>query len=83
MKREALAFFRILPAGAADMGEVTREELRAEGLGLWSLTEPIAEDIGCVFNRPEEISEEYDIPLIEHVERPDEVVTHVRFRESG
>lgn len=39
VNRDALAVFRILPAGAADVGrDVSRDELRAAGLGEWSMT---------------------------------------------
>lgn len=49
MKRDALAFFRILPAGAADVGEVSREELRADGLGDWCLKDVGHDDLGDLF----------------------------------
>lgn len=50
MKRDALAFFRILPAGAADLGEeVSREDLRAAGLGDWSMRDVGRDDLGDVF----------------------------------
>ena len=59
MKPEALGFFRILPAGAADIGdEVSREDLREAGLGDWSLRDVGSDDLTGVFP-----DEEYDVPI--------------------
>lgn len=59
MKRDALAFFRILPAGAADVGEgVSREDLRAAGAGDWSIKDVAADDLSDLFG------DEYDEPIL-------------------
>lgn len=66
MKRDALAFFRILPAGTADVGAgVSREELRAAGLGDWSLTDVGRDDLTDVLG-PEGIGPDLAAPA-----RPD------------
>jgi len=61
VKREALAFFRILPAGAADVGdEVSREDLRAAGAGDWSLRDLGGDDLTDVLPP---LGPEYDEPI--------------------
>ncbi len=59
MNREALGFFRILPAGAADIGDdVSREDLRTARIGDWSLQNVGSDDLTDVL-----LDGEYDIPL--------------------
>lgn len=60
MKREALGLFRILPAGAANVGDVSREELREAGVGRWSLQDVSSDDLTDVLPPMEG---EYDIPV--------------------
>lgn len=50
MKLEALAFVRILPPGAADVGDVSREDLRDAGAGTWSARVAHRDDVGCLFD---------------------------------
>lgn len=88
MKRDALAFFRILPAGAADIGEdVTREDLRAAGAGQWVVTERMEDDVSCIFGpeRAKEIPLDYDIPLPLNEAQPldNERVIQLKFRDVG
>lgn len=93
MNRDALAFFRILPAGAADVGEdVSREELREAGAGDWFLKVGSQDDVGCLFDevpeypgRPAEIPEDYDVPVPTTDEAPTagEKVVEVRFKGTG
>ena len=93
MKRDALAFFRILPAGAADIGDdVSREDLRRAGAGDWFLKLGNQDDVGCLFDevpdfpeRPPEIPEEYDVPVATTDEAPKagEKVVEVRFKGVG
>jgi hypothetical protein len=77
MKREALAFFRILPAGAADVGEdVSREDLRAAGLGDWSMHDLSSDDLSDVLPP---LGPDYDTPLLldDKPPRPDEEVIYL------
>lgn len=58
MKRDALAFFRILPAGTADIGDdVSRADLRAAGVGDWALTDVGRDDLSDV------LGGDYDEPV--------------------
>jgi hypothetical protein len=60
-KRDTLAFFRILPAGAADIGDdVTREDLRQAGVGDWAMTGVGADDLSDVGGL---FGGEYDEPV--------------------
>lgn len=80
MNRDALAFFRILPAGAADVGrDVSRDELRAAGLGEWSMTEVGRDDLGEAFGG------EYDevLPLEEEPTDPRVTPVVIRFGKVG
>ena len=72
-KLEAVSLMRLLPAGAADLGDgVTREQLREAGLGAWSTRcgrrddvsaatvdapDPGLEDYDAVLPQPEDTSE--------------------------
>lgn len=79
MKTDALAFFRILPAGAADVGDVSREELREAGAGDWTMKGGIErEDLGDLF--PE--LTDFEV-LNEAPEKLDPDAIELRFRESG
>ena len=89
MNKEALAFIRILPAGAADIGpDVTRAELREAGAGNWSLACGGRDDLSSVLGpdpRAPEIPPEYDVIVTAH-ERPPEAgepVVHLRFGTDG
>jgi len=62
MNRQALGFFRILPAGAADVGdEVSREDLRAAQLGDWSMSDVGRDDLSDVVFP---FDGEYDEPVL-------------------
>lgn len=81
MNRDALAFFRILPAGAADIGpEVTRQELREAGAGDWLIKETIQDDVSCLFG-PGDFDEVMEIP--DSKPSKGEVVTELRFQKVG
>lgn len=85
MNRDALAFFRILPAGAADIGaEVSRQDLREAGAGDWVVKEAIQDDVSCVFG-PGGLEGDFDevMPLAESKPRKGEVVTELRFKQVG
>lgn len=75
MKREALAFFRILPAGAADVGaDVSREELRDAGLGQWSMSCTERDDLRGL------LRDEYDEPVCLDDREPGHGETYVELR---
>lgn len=83
MKREALGFFRILPAGAADVGEdVSREDLRAAGAGDWSLRDVGRDDLSDVLAP---LDEDYDEPVCLDDRPPaeGERVVQVIFHRAG
>lgn len=83
MKREALAFFRILPPGAADVGDdVSREDLRAAGAGDWSLTNLGGDDLTDVLPP---FGDEYDEPvrLDDREPAPGEQVVRLPFGKAG
>lgn len=82
MNRDALAFLRILPAGAADIGpEVTREELREAGVGDWVVTGGMVDDVGCLFP---EFGPEYDVVLpMDAAPARVERAVQVRFKDVG
>lgn len=82
MNRDALAFFRILPAGAADIGaEVTRQELREAGAGDWLIKERIQDDVSCLFGPGGDFDEVMEIA--ESKPQKGEVVTELRFSKVG
>lgn len=83
MKPGALAFFRILPPGAAEVGEdVSREDLRAAGAGDWAMTELTADDLTDVLPPTEA---EFDIPICLDDQKParGEPVIHLSMRKTG
>lgn len=57
-KLETFSLMRMLPAGAADMGDVTREELRERDLGAWSAPSGRIDDVravqGAVVSSPQD-----------------------------
>jgi hypothetical protein len=83
VKREALAFFRILPAGAADVGDdVSREDLRAAGAGDWSLKDLGGDDLSDVLPP---FGPEYDEPVLMDDREPatEEKVTRLELGKAG
>ncbi|GEM_PF-2862729 len=54
MNLEAISLLRFLPAGAADMGDVTREEMRQAGAGRWSAPLRRADDMRPALEAPVE-----------------------------
>jgi hypothetical protein len=83
MKREALAFFRILPAGAADVGaDVSREDLRAAGAGDWSMKDLGGDDLTDVLPP---FDGEYDVPvrLDDRAPEPGERVVELKMGRTG
>ncbi len=83
MKREALGFFRILPAGAADIGDdVSREDLRAAGMGDWSLRDVGCDDLTDVLPP---LDGEYDEPvrLDDRAAEPGESVVELKMGKAG
>jgi hypothetical protein len=81
MNREALAYLRMLPAGAADVG-VSREELRAAGAGDWSMVNVARDDLAA--DLPDACVDplaDYDAPvrLDDDAPRPGERVLVVSF----
>ncbi len=92
MDTEALAFIRILPAGAADIGpDVTRAELREAGLGSWSLAcggrDDLSRELAALDDAgpPPTLPPEYD-ELIPISDRPPEIhenVVVLRFGTGG
>lgn len=93
MKKEALAFIRLLPAGAADIGpDVTRAELREAGVGNWSLAcggrddlsgdlPPIDEATPPKRDLPPEFDEL--VPLTDRPPEAHEKVVTLRFGTTG
>ncbi|MFZ5478074.1 MAG: hypothetical protein ACOZNI_14965 [Myxococcota bacterium] len=82
-KRQALGFFRILPAGAADVGDdVSREDLREAGLGDWSLKDVGSDDLSDVMP---ELGPEYDVPVLldDRPPAPGEKVVKLTFGKTG
>lgn len=65
MKLEAVSLFRILPAGAAELG-VSREEMREAGVGAWSAGGGQQDDVSRLFD-PEEFDEVLPAPEPEEV----------------
>lgn len=92
MKQEALAFIKILPAGAADIGpDVSREELREAGVGAWSASVTHRDDVGCLFDpeelaeRPAELPPEFDyvVPTTDEAPAASERTIRLRFGTHG
>jgi hypothetical protein len=82
VKQEAISLMRFLPPGAADLGEeVTRDDMRAAGIGEWSGRVTHRDDVSCVFDRPPELPEEFDyvVPMMDEVTEPGIKVTRLRF----
>lgn len=53
---EAISLLRFLPPGAADVGEgITREDLRAEGVGVWSDPCGRVDDLRPIFEDFDEV----------------------------
>lgn len=65
MKLEAISLFRILPAGAAEIG-VSRQEMREAGVGSWSAGGGQRDDVSCLFD-PEEFDEVMPSPEADEV----------------
>ena len=83
MNREALAYFRILPAGAADVGDdVSREDLREAGLGDWSLKGVGHDDLTDVLPP---LPDEYDVPIRmdDRAPGPGEPVVELKMSRAG
>jgi hypothetical protein len=98
LKLEALAFVKMLPPRAVDIGpDVTRDELRAAGVGAWSAEVQFRDDARCVpavldaADRapaerkalPELSDFDEVIPTAERDTKKGEVVTVLRFGSGG
>jgi hypothetical protein len=90
VKLEAISLMRLLPAGAADLGDVTREELREASHGEWSALLGRKDDLRDGLAPADAPTEEcevlpgYDtvVPLAEAQVKENEPVIELRFSEG-
>lgn len=83
MKLEAISLVRILPAGKANVGNVTRDELRDSEVGKWAAQVPARDDVSCVYGPvpAKHPLDDYDhpVPLDDREPEPGENVVVFRF----
>ncbi len=74
---EAISLLRFLPPGTADLGELSRAEMREAGLGAWSAPLHARED-----TRPPDGLHDYDevLPAEPAAPAPGERVIELRFK---
>ena len=73
MKLEAISLMKILPSGAADVGGVTRQQLRDAGVGRWSAQCESVDDLRDAFDAPEPDTEIVPCPELEGYDQPTRV----------
>ena len=74
MKLEAISLMKLLPAGAADVGGVTRQQLRDAGVGQWSAQCEAVDDLRAAIDGPEPDTEIVECPELEGYDRPTRIV---------
>lgn len=90
MNLEAISLLRILPAGGADLGEATREDMRQADVGKWSDPCGRQDDLRETMAAADAPTEEHEalpgfdavVPLGEADARPQEPVVELRFSEG-
>ena len=83
MKLEAISLVRILPAGGANVGDVSRDELRGAEVGKWAARVEARDDVTPVYGPPpaRHPLDDYDrpVPLDDREPEPGERVIVLRF----
>jgi len=83
VKLEAISLVRILPAGQANVGDVTRDQLRENEVGRWAARVPTRDDVSCVYGPPpaRHPLDDYDhpVPVDDREPEPGENVVVLRF----
>lgn len=83
-KLEAIGLMRLLPAGAAHLGEgVTREHVRQAGMGPWSAQLDQREDLRGVLPPPELDGYDVVLPMEDEDDIPTEDAVVLRFGTRG